>query len=695
MKERGKTVPPSGSEVSERLAEQTAVILDRWEARVREQLPASRSQTPPFLRDHLPVFLLQLADALSPRTPREDACEASDVCQQHARERARLPEYSLDQVVREYSLLRSTLLQVLEAKGPIPLEQRETIHRSIDRAMEEASTEFARVQGEKLARSEEQQRLLVESAIDHAIFMMDPEGKIISWNSGAAGVLGYQAEEILGQPTSLIFTPQDRAAGAPEQERETAAREGRAEDERWHLRKDGSRFWASGAVCPIRDETGTLRGFGKVMRDQTARKQAEEERSLLLEREQAARQQAERTASQLRRLHTVTDVALANLELDQLLGELLGRLQEVLGVDTAAVLLLEGEALEVRAARGLEGEVKRHVSIPVGRGFVGRVAATRAALFLPEVDPEQIASPMLRKAGVRSLLGVPLLLGERLLGVLHVGTLRPWQISEEDTQLLRLVAERVALAIDRTRLVEALQDADRRKNEFLAMLAHEMRTPISAISNAVYILENLELPDARGVRQLGTVDRQTRHLARLAEDLLDVARITQGKLELRRHRLDLAALVREAAQGSLPLIEARGQEFFCDVPSEHFWIEADAVRLEQVVTNLLNNAAKYTEAGGTIWLSLQREGEEAVLRVRDTGVGIDPVLLPQVFDLFMQVDPSGAHSRGGLGIGLTLVRRLVELHGGSITVRSSGPGQGTEFVVCLPLPHHTSSPKTG
>jgi signal transduction histidine kinase len=217
------------------------------------------------------------------------------------------------------------------------------------------------------------------------------------------------------------------------------------------------------------------------------------------------------------------------------------------------------------------------------------------------------------------------------------------------------------------------------------MVAHELRSPLSAITNALYILENMQLPDARAERQLTTANRQTRQLARLVEDLMDISRLGRGKIELRCEPVALGRVVGEAAEAMRPLIEARGQEFTRHLPPENLLVNADAGRLDQILTNLLGNAVKYTEPGGRIWLTVEREGTEAVIRVRDTGVGIDPPLLPQIFDMFHQIEASEARSQGGLGIGLALVKHLVEAHGGTVTARSAGEGHGTEFVVRLPL----------
>ncbi len=231
----------------------------------------------------------------------------------------------------------------------------------------------------------------------------------------------------------------------------------------------------------------------------------------------------------------------------------------------------------------------------------------------------------------------------------------------------------------------ALQEADRRKDDFLAMLAHELRNPLAPIRNALQIMKMPGAgPDvARRAREM--MERQLHHLVRVVDDLLDVSRITQGKIELRREPVDLAAVFARAVETAQPAIEARRHRLDVALPEVPVFVRGDLVRLAQVVGNLLVNAAKYTEQAGTIWLSGAAEDGKVVVRVRDTGIGIGPELLPRVFDLFTQADNSLARSQGGLGIGLTVVKRLVELHGGTVAATSPGPGRGSEFVVCLPL----------
>jgi CheY-like chemotaxis protein len=217
------------------------------------------------------------------------------------------------------------------------------------------------------------------------------------------------------------------------------------------------------------------------------------------------------------------------------------------------------------------------------------------------------------------------------------------------------------------------------------MLAHELRNPLSAIVNAVGILDRTSTQDATSVRARKLVRRQTDHLARLLDDLLDVARISRGRIGLREEPLDLAIAAGRAVDEYRHRIVARDQHLTVALPDTPVAVRGDPARLQQVIANLLSNACKYTAPGGAIWLTLTTEGAHAVLRVRDNGRGIPPELLGSVFDAFMQVSPGLARTEGGLGIGLTLVKRLVELHGGSIEARSEGRGAGAEFIVRLPL----------
>ncbi|HWN82640.1 MAG TPA: ATP-binding protein, partial [Candidatus Udaeobacter sp.] len=235
------------------------------------------------------------------------------------------------------------------------------------------------------------------------------------------------------------------------------------------------------------------------------------------------------------------------------------------------------------------------------------------------------------------------------------------------------------------RVQEELHEADRRKDEFLAVLAHELRNPLAPIRSSLHILRLSGRNDPTAEQVSEMMARQVNHMVRLVDDLLEVSRITRGKIDLRREPLDLTDVVRSALEISRPLIDEASHRLLIDLPREPFPLEGDAVRLAQVFANLLNNAAKYTDPGGQIRLAVRREGEEAVITVQDSGIGIPAAMLPRVFDMFTQVEHHTARNRGGLGIGLMLVKRLVEMHAGTITAHSAGLGQGSEFVVRLPL----------
>ena len=237
---------------------------------------------------------------------------------------------------------------------------------------------------------------------------------------------------------------------------------------------------------------------------------------------------------------------------------------------------------------------------------------------------------------------------------------------------------------EQKRSEEALREADRRKDEFLAMLAHELRNPLAPIANAAALLQ-LHADDRELIQRVGEViQRQSRHMARMVDDLLDVARITRGEIKLKREAASLASIVAAAVETCRPAIDVRHHDLTIALPSEPVVLVADADRLVQVLSNLLANAAKYTEPEGRIWLTAERQDQTVVIAVRDTGAGIAPEMLPHIFDLFARGDHSLARSPGGLGIGLTLVRRIVQMHGGSVRVSSPGPGLGSEFEVRLP-----------
>jgi signal transduction histidine kinase/CheY-like chemotaxis protein len=316
--------------------------------------------------------------------------------------------------------------------------------------------------------------------------------------------------------------------------------------------------------------------------------------------------------------------------------------------------------------------------------FLLLLAVAGLAIVLGIVAARRIAGPLSRLARAAEQLAA----GNPQVPLPRTKITEVDQLSASFREMRDSLAQRTReserLAAELRARAEALAEADRRKDEFLAMLAHELRNPLGAISNASYLIEQLEPAEQKVGHSAAIIRRQTRHLTRLVDDLLDVSRITRGKVELRRERLDLGAVAASVAETLRPVVEGRQLELRPSLPAEPVPVSADATRLEQVIGNLIRNAVKFTEPGGTIGLEVRRVGDSAMVAVTDTGVGIDPALLPRVFELFAQGQQPLDRSGAGLGIGLTLVRSLVEMHGGSVSADSAGTGRGSRFEVRLP-----------
>jgi signal transduction histidine kinase/ActR/RegA family two-component response regulator len=294
--------------------------------------------------------------------------------------------------------------------------------------------------------------------------------------------------------------------------------------------------------------------------------------------------------------------------------------------------------------------------------------------------------------GTRAFLAAPLLRDGKLASSLLLAAPEPRQWSERAVALVNAVAERTWLAAERLRLDHALRqseaalrEADRRKDEFLATLAHELRNPLSLARNVVSLLQSPGASESELQWGRNIIDKQLNYLTRLTDDLFDISRITRDKLDLRKEEVELAEIINGAVEASRSLMEQRGHEFTLDMPAEPVYLFADHIRLTQAVTNLLNNAAKYTPNSGRIQLTVKTEHAQVLISVKDSGIGIAADDLTRVFDLFFQVDRSFARAEGGLGLGLTLVNRLVALQGGTVEVHSRGLNHGSEFVVRLPV----------
>ncbi len=746
------------------------------------------------------------------------------------------------------------------------------------------------------AREGELFRLMVENVKDYAIFVIDPEGRVESWNQGAERLLGYRDGEMIGRSIALLFTPEDIEKGFPQREMQQALEGGRGNDDRWHVRKNGSRFWCGGTLTPLWDDEKNLRGFAKIMRDRTEWKQAEDERG-----------SRTREAERLQRLY---DAALSNtpdlvyvfdldhrfiyanagllrmwgrtwedsidktcLELgyepwhaamhDQEIEQVVATKQPVKGEvpftgtfgrriyeyifvpvmgENGEVEAVAGTTRDVTDRRQAEEQVREasatlrsfYDTSPVMMGVVevsgedvvhltdnaatgrffgtapdslaGRAASEigvppdhlrkwvrayresertgqparfeyphetpdgprwvsavvycieqlpggrcRCSYVAEDVTERKRVEGALREADRRwrdlaealpnlvwtdladgqcdylssqwgTYTGIP---EQELLGltwlerVIHPDdrerTLACWmaavadkgvydleyRIRRHDGQYRWFKTRGVPIRDDQGRIVkwfgtctdiedekqavEALRNADRRKDEFLATLAHELRNPLAPIRNSLQILKMPRVDAATVERSREMMERQVHHLVRLVDDLLDVSRVMRGKIDLRREPVELAAVLARAVETVQPLVDAQRHELSVLLPRESLLLDADSVRLAQVIGNLLTNSAKYTEPGGRIRLTAERDGDVAVLRVRDSGIGIAPDVLPHVFELFVQADHATTKTQGGLGIGLTLVKNLVGLHGGTVEAQSDGLGRGSEFVVRLPL----------
>lgn len=486
-----------------------------------------------------------------------------------------------------------------------------------------------------------------------------------------------------------------------------------------------SRGYSLGAVdfilAPVVPEIlrTKVRVFVDLFRKTEQVKQQAEER-VLLAREQAARAAAEEATRRATFLAEASAALASSLDYQTTLRRLLELAVPVLA-DFSAISQLDehgslgqtemawvhGQGMSTRTASGphaLPPPLARALEQVVAEGkseYLPDLAATgvcdvesvNTGAHAPPPDPASASADV----SVKSVVLLPLQVRGRMLGVLTLGlgaSGRRYQAA--DLALAGDLAQRAAIALDNARLYHDIQESDRRKNEFLAMLAHELRNPLAPIRSAVQIMRLIgpDLADLHWARNV--IERQVQHMVRLVDDLLDVSRITRGKIKLQLETVDFATVVDRAVETCRPLLDARKHQLTVSSPPERLWVEGDAARLSQIVGNLLNNAAKYTEEGGRIWLTVSREDTELVLRVRDTGIGIPPELLSYIFDLFTQVDRSLDRSQGGLGIGLTLVRRLVELHQGSVHAQSAGPNQGSEFIVRLPLasPAQLTEPST-
>ena len=466
---------------------------------------------------------------------------------------------------------------------------------------------------------------IVDSS-DDIIVSKTLEGVITSWNKGAERILGYTADEVIGKNISMLMPPELVADMHKILER---VRRGEKVDhyETKRRHKNGQLVDVSLTVSPIRDAEGEIIGASKVGRDITGARQAE----ILKER--------------LAAIVDSSDDIIVSKTLEGVITSWNKGAERILGYTADEVI---GKHVSMLMPPERVDDMYKILE-RIGRGEkVDHYETKRRRKDGRIIDVSLTVSPIRDASG-------------RIIGASKIG--------RDITEQKLIEAERL--------------EADRRKDEFLAMLAHELRNPLASISSAAQLFGQLETEaDLEWAKDV--VQRQVKHLSRLIDDLLDVSRITRGKISLRKEVLNLSPIVSSAVEVVRPLMEERKHELVVSVTNGALRLEGDSLRLEQILVNLLTNAAKYTESGGRISLSATHEQDSIVVKVRDNGMGIPADLLPRVFDLFVQGDRTMARSEGGLGIGLTLVQKLTEMHGGTVIAESAGLGSGSEFTVRLP-----------
>jgi PAS domain S-box-containing protein len=515
------------------------------------------------------------------------------------------------------------------------------LRREVDRRIDVEHSLEGRLddQTRQLAESDAVFRLLVDCVSDYAIFVLDPNGLVATWNTGAARLKGYAASEIIGRHLSVFYPEHEVRAGKAEHELAVARRTGRFEEEGWRVRKDGTRFWANVVLTAMRTADGELVGFAKVTRDLSERKLEEDLRRGAEERFRLLVESVSDYAIFI--LDPNGCVATWNIGAERIKGY---RAEEIIGRHFSTFY----PETDVKAGK-CEHELEM---------------ATRDGRFEDEgwrvrKDGSQLWAHVVISA-IRDANGT-------LVGFSKVTRDLTERRRAEEERAARLVAEQ----------------ASKTKDEFLAMLGHELRNPLAPIVSALQLLKLRG--DTRAAREYQIIERQTNQMIRLVDDLLDVSRISRGKIELKSELIDLRDVLAKAAEIAIPLFEKKEQHFEVKAPQRPLVVHADETRLIQVFANLMNNAGKYTGNGGHIFVLVRQLESQIVVEVRDDGIGIEPELLPRVFELFVQGYQDAARSDGGLGLGLALVKYLVELHGGHVEVRSGGRNAGSSFTVRLPL----------
>jgi len=530
---------------------------------------------------------------------------------------------------------------------------------------------------------------------DDAIITKTLNGVISSWNPGAQRLFGYTAAEAIGKPVTMLI-PDNHL----DEEPGILARLRRGERidhyETIRRRKDGELINVSLTVSPIKDGTGRIIGASKIARDITRQKRSEE-----LIREQA---------HVLALLDTTGKTIASQLDLQNVLQTVTDTATQLTGAKFGAffynIISDQGEAFLLYTLSGAPREAFEKFGLPRNTAIFNPTFTGKGVVRSPDITKDPRYGKMAPHHGmpkghlpVRSYLAVPVISRSGdVMGGLFFGHPDPDRFTERAEQLVVGVAAQATVAMDNARLYEAaqreiasreraeaaLRETDQRKDEFLATLAHELRNPLAPIRQATIISMSPGASDEQKQWSHEVITRQVRHMSLLLDDLLDISRITRGMLELRTEMADLAEVVEAAIETSRPVIDAKLHSLQLDLPAEPTQFAADPLRLAQVVSNLLTNAAKYTDPRGTIQVRATADDRNVEISVTDSGVGLTQDALSAVFTMFSQVRSTQDRSEGGLGIGLALSKGVVELHGGTIEAHSAGPGKGSEFIVRLP-----------
>jgi PAS domain S-box-containing protein len=524
---------------------------------------------------------------------------------------------------------------------------------------------------------------VVESSLD-AIVSVSLEGRIESWNAGASALFGYTADEILGR-SILEIVPEELHAEEFQLLQRISAGQRIAHFETTRKARNGRLVPISLTLSPIRDAKGVVVGASKIARDISERRIAEK----LLATEVDA----------LAKLNDLSSRLWRSSALNEGLNEMLIAVMELLSADKGNIQLLNSERqiLTIVTHKGFQQDfldffhqVSAHDDSACGRALRH---GHRIIIEDVELDLEyEKFRPIARAAGYRAVVVTPLIgAGGTRLGVVSTYFNTVHRPTARELRRLDLYLRQASDFIQRCqmedalrRTQEALLEADHRKDEFLALLAHELRNPLAPMRYALAGAKSAARSPAQRAHAEEVIDRQIANMSRLLDDLLDVSRMSMGKLELKRQPTELTAVLDAAVEAARPILETKGHTLAVDLPMEPVWLMADPMRLAQVFSNLVINSAKYTDAGGRIEIGASVAGEKVTVRIRDNGIGIAREILPRLFAPFFQGDGISARAEGGLGIGLSLARGLVTLHGGSIEAFSEGMNQGSEFLVQLP-----------